>query len=226
MQSDVDRALRIARVYRKRQAPRAERSDVESAALEGLAQAASKYRPEVGDFWTYAIRRVIGAIRDDLRRVDYLTRTQRRGVHLTDQGTLEWDDPEAFALAAPTPPVAFEGLALDDLEGDRFGTVDPGYEEFDLRDALDQALADLPQRERFIVTSVDLEGFTEKSVGELLGVTEGRVSQLRTQAFLRLRNALRPVPTHAPPLAARESLRSARLGGRSPSPGLRLEPEG
>jgi RNA polymerase sigma factor FliA len=58
-------------------------------------------------------------------------------------------------------------------------------------DLVAQAIARLPDKERMVVALYYHEGVTMKEAGEALGVTESRVSQLHSQALLRLRGLLR-----------------------------------
>lgn len=57
-------------------------------------------------------------------------------------------------------------------------------------DLLAEAVERLPERERIIVSLYYNEGLTLREIGEVLGVTESRVSQLHTKAILRLRGRL------------------------------------
>ncbi len=57
-----------------------------------------------------------------------------------------------------------------------------------LKEALGEAIARLPEREKLVVTLYYYEELTLGAIGEVLGVTESRVSQLHTKAILRLRS--------------------------------------
>lgn len=59
-----------------------------------------------------------------------------------------------------------------------------------LRDRIADAIAALPEREKLVVALYYYENLTLREVGEVLGVTESRVSQLHTKAVLRLRSKL------------------------------------
>ena len=59
-----------------------------------------------------------------------------------------------------------------------------------LREALADAIARLPEREKLVVTLYYYEELTLREIGEVLGVTESRVSQLHTKAILRLKARL------------------------------------
>lgn len=62
----------------------------------------------------------------------------------------------------------------------------------DLRARLARAIDELPERERLIVALHYYDGLTSKEIAEILGVSEGRVSQLHARAVLRLRAKLVP----------------------------------
>jgi len=60
-----------------------------------------------------------------------------------------------------------------------------------LADALGKAIETLPEKERLAVTLYYNEDFNLKEIGETLGLTESRISQLISQAMVRLRLRLR-----------------------------------
>jgi RNA polymerase sigma factor for flagellar operon FliA len=97
--------------------------------------------------------------------------------------------------------------ALDELwstssgEGDRVSLLDTiedtsgpqptqALDETELRETLADAIARLPEREKLVVTLYYYEELTLREIGEVLGVTESRVSQLHTKAVLRLKSRL------------------------------------
>jgi RNA polymerase sigma factor for flagellar operon FliA len=55
------------------------------------------------------------------------------------------------------------------------------------KEALAEAISVLPEREKIVITLYYYEELTLREIGEVLGVTESRVSQLHTKAILRLR---------------------------------------
>ena len=65
----------------------------------------------------------------------------------------------------------------------------------ELKEALGEAIARLPEREKLVVTLYYYEELTLREIGEVLGVTESRVSQLHTKAILRLKARLAGAPT-------------------------------
>lgn len=192
-QADVNRARRIARWYSRR-VRRADESDLEGAALEGLAKAARDWNPEKSvrkrSFWSFACTRMIGEMRDELRRLDHLTRDQRAAV--TEEGYLEempWLNPlEPMPLDAP----------IQDAEGQITTVVslipDPRepYAGADDRDGIKRALALLTEREREVFLAIDYLGIPNLEVASRMGFTEGRASQIRSKAAGKMRAALGP----------------------------------
>jgi RNA polymerase sigma factor for flagellar operon FliA len=67
----------------------------------------------------------------------------------------------------------------------------------ELREAIADAIARLPEREKLVVTLYYYEELTLREIGEVLGVTESRVSQLHTKAILRLKARLSGAQTRA-----------------------------
>jgi RNA polymerase sigma factor for flagellar operon FliA len=67
----------------------------------------------------------------------------------------------------------------------------------EVREALGEAIARLPEREKLVVTLYYYEELTLREIGEVLSVTESRVSQLHTKAILRLKARLSSTLTRA-----------------------------
>jgi RNA polymerase sigma factor for flagellar operon FliA len=72
------------------------------------------------------------------------------------------------------------------------GAPDPAHviDATDLKDRIADAIARLPEREKLVVALYYYENLTLREIGEVLGVTESRVSQLHTKAVLRLRGRM------------------------------------
>ena len=204
-QEHVDRALRIAHWYGRR-TRRAELSDLEGAALEGLAKAARDWDPERASrrkrlvsrkrsFWSFACTRILGEMRDELRRFDHLTRDQRAmvtedasGVLALEEENLSWINPqEPLPLDATVASEGGEGArAIVDLIEEPRNPID----DFELRDAFCRASADLQERELFVVVKREIEGFSNMELAEAFDVTEGRASQLRGAALEQMREQI------------------------------------
>jgi RNA polymerase sigma factor for flagellar operon FliA len=90
-----------------------------------------------------------------------------------------------------TPSAGGDQIALIDTIEDTTGP-DPEHslEQTELKEALGEAIARLPEREKLVVTLYYYEELTLREIGEVLGVTESRVSQLHTKAVLRLKARL------------------------------------
>jgi RNA polymerase sigma factor for flagellar operon FliA len=87
-----------------------------------------------------------------------------------------------------SPTGGGDQIALIDTIEDETGP-DPeiSLEQTEVREALAEAISVLPEREKLVVTLYYYEELTLREIGEVLGVTESRVSQLRTKAILRLK---------------------------------------
>jgi len=86
---------------------------------------------------------------------------------------------------------------MDTIEDTQGVQPETALDETEMREALADAIARLPEREKLVVTLYYYEELTLREIGEVLGVTESRVSQLHTKAILRLKarlsGAARPV---------------------------------
>jgi RNA polymerase sigma factor FliA len=87
-----------------------------------------------------------------------------------------------------SPSGGGDSIALIDTIEDEAGP-DPeiSLEQTEVKEALAEAISDLPEREKLVVTLYYYEELTLREIGEVLGVTESRVSQLHTKASLRLK---------------------------------------
>ena len=162
--------------------------DLEAAGVVGLIQAVDRFAPERGiPFEGYAMLRIRGAILDEVRRLDDLSRDARR---------------EATALGGGPPT-----MSLDLLHERGDHVADPGapaevderIDRVGLRDDVERALATIPGRERSILASYYGKGLTLAMIGRQLGVSEARISQLHSRAIAQLRLGLGVAATAAAP---------------------------
>jgi len=177
----------------------------------GLLDAVKRYDERVdATFATYASYRIKGAILDGLREVDPVGRTWRKRVHA-------WRDTESRLAAelGRTPTrreirEAMDGRAaeseifaeirhvpIEDIFGQDVLPSSPASDEIVERswrkwieDRIWSALDVLDDRSADIVLAYYFEGRKLREIGEDLGVSEGRVSQLLTAALRRLREAI------------------------------------
>jgi RNA polymerase sigma factor for flagellar operon FliA len=171
-------------------------------------------------FSTYAQFRVRGAILDSLRTVDWSPRALRRKGRAVEQAiqtlTAQFHRSPteieiAHQLHIDLP--AYQQL-LGELSGLEIGTLysgrseDSGEEDLvympsrpeddplfcylgaEMRQRLTEAITDLPERERLVMTLYYYEETTMKEIGIILGVVESRVSQIHASAVLHLRSRL------------------------------------
>ena len=172
-------------------------------------------------FDAFARRRVQGAMLDALRDLDWAPRSARRLRRNMDSAVArlrhelkrEPSEPEiakALNLSEEEYDKSLEQLRLLEVGSLRQlessgpdGTpllelcVDPSegvvsqIERAELREHLARAIQELPERERHILALYYQEELTLAEIGEVIGVCESRVSQLRTLAISRLRTTLR-----------------------------------
>jgi RNA polymerase sigma factor FliA len=80
---------------------------------------------------------------------------------------------------------------LDTIEDENAPDPQAALDTSEVRDLLQDAIQDLPEREQLVIALYYFENLTLREIGEVLGVTESRVSQLHSKAVLRLRSRLK-----------------------------------
>jgi RNA polymerase sigma factor for flagellar operon FliA len=171
-------------------------------------------------FETYAITRIKGAIIDELRSLDWvrarareIERANSKLEHTLQRAPTDEEMADALEMTVEEFQDALLQIsnstvaALDELwtvgdsSGDQVSLLDtiqdPGapdpasvMDATELKDRVADAIARLPEREKLVVALYYYENLTLREIGEVLGVTESRVSQLHTKAVLRLRSRL------------------------------------
>jgi RNA polymerase sigma factor for flagellar operon FliA len=189
--------------------------DLVSAGVFGLMNAIDRFDPEQGaKFETYAIPRIRGAILDGLRSLDWVPRSVRsRSRQIQDAiaalehqlGRAPTDEEIAAELqievvelekwladvaAGSVGPL--DHVAMDATPSHADAQTQPGsaLEEGELRDAMRQEISKLPEREQAVLVLYYDDGLTLAEIGEALGVTESRISQIHAKAVLQLRSRL------------------------------------
>jgi RNA polymerase sigma factor FliA len=203
---------------------RVEREDLLGFGMVGLVEAALSFDPGRGlKFSTHAFPRIRGEILDELRRMDFLPRGRRDRVRDLDRAVRELEQrlgapptpeeiadhlgcsieelDEVLASARSACQVSLEdgpseelaGLLADPRSEDPVGSAE--FEE--LKELLVRAIAALPETERAVITLYYAEELLLKEIGEVLGVTESRVSQIHSRALYRLNREMRAaIGTH------------------------------
>jgi RNA polymerase sigma factor for flagellar operon FliA len=171
-------------------------------------------------FKSYAQFRIRGAILDSLRTLDWSPRELRRkgraveeAIRSVTQRLGRAPSEQEIANEMGIALAEYQSL-LGDLKGLEIGSLhmerseDSGDEELayvpgspeddplfhclkgEMRQRLTDAIDDLPEKERMVLTLYYYEELTMKEIGLTLGVVESRVSQIHSSAVLRLRAAL------------------------------------
>ena len=81
---------------------------------------------------------------------------------------------------------------LDTIQDPNAADPEREIDAAELKDRIADAIESLPERERLVIALYYYENLTLREIGEVLGVTESRVSQLHTKAVLGLRSNLQP----------------------------------
>ena len=91
-----------------------------------------------------------------------------------------------------TPDASGDRVSLlDTLEDESAPDPQAALDSTEVKDRLQDAIQDLPERETLVIALYYFENLTLREIGEVLGVTESRVSQLHSKAVLRLRSRLK-----------------------------------
>jgi RNA polymerase sigma factor for flagellar operon FliA len=197
-------------------------------------------------FRSYAQFRIRGAILDSLRTLDWSPRDLRRKGRAIEEAmhalTVRLGRPpaEPEVAAELRMPLEEYQLLLGDLKGLEIGTLhverneDSGEEELayvpgrpeddplfrclrgELAERLSDAIAQLPERERLVMTLYYFEEMTMREIGLAIGVVESRVSQIHAAAVLHLRATLRDLASKAVFKPARPRRPTTAEGGRVP----------
>ncbi len=172
-------------------------------------------------FRSYAQFRIRGAILDSLRTLDWSPRELRRKGRAVEEAiralTARMGRPPGEGEVAAEMMLSLQEYQqlLGDLKGLEIGTLhmerneDSGEEELayvpgrpeedplfrclrgELEERLSEAIAQLPDRERLVMTLYYYEEMTMREIGLALGVVESRVSQVHASAVVHLRAALK-----------------------------------
>ena len=173
----------------------------------GLLDAVDKFDPKRDvQFKTYAEFRIKGAILDELRSMDWVPRSVRAATNewsKAEEMDMTLDEYHQFIVkASPTPLISIEEFKAQSNQEESASLLDilckPGEKDpFELlsmqqmKNKLAEAVSQLGEREQLILKLYYEEDLNLKEIGEVLGVIESRVSQIRTKIILKLRAKLR-----------------------------------
>lgn len=231
---------RVVQRLASRKPPHIDVDDLMSWGIVGLLDAIDKYDPsKEALFTTYAQFRIRGAVLDHLRSLDWVPRSVRQKAAVIEKATRELEAlhgrpateeeiaahlglelGEYQALLSKVGEMAL--FSVDDFGaagGDLRATAGAGAGDEDPAEALLQhervrllaeAVRRLPEREQTVIALYYQEDLTMKEVGRVLGLTESRVSQIHSQAVLRLKSVVQS------DLAAQAAGRTAPEDGTVP----------
>lgn len=191
--------------------------DLMQAGMIGLLEAAQRYSSTKGaTFETYAGIRIRGAMVDEIRKGDWVPRSVHRNARRVARAIKAVED--RLGREAQDLEVAEEldmelseyHSTLADTNSGRLFRLDELNESGELpieeaqtsdnpldglasdafRSSLAAAIEQLPEREKLVLSLYYQEELNLKEIGAVLGVSESRVSQIHSQAALRLRGRL------------------------------------
>ena len=187
--------------------------DLIQVGLIGLTDALSRFDAEQGvQFETFATQRIRGAMLDELRGGDWMSRGTRRQQREIEVAVLKVEQrlgraPSEAEIAAEMglPLAEYQDLLskvrgtqlvyLEDMSGDDgdedFLDRHVADEAHRMREALVAAIKNLPEREQFVMSMYYEHDMNLKEIAAVLKVTESRVCQLHSQSIARLRVKLR-----------------------------------
>ena len=196
--------------------------DLIQVGLIGLSEALTRYEAAQGvQFETFATQRIRGAMIDELREHDWMSRGSRKSQkeieqalrrleHRLGRSPAESEIAAELGMSLPdyqsllgkvqgTQLVYLEDMGAgqdDDSFLDRHvgdGDADPMQQLRDqrLRQSLVEAIKGLPEREQYIMSMYYENDMNLKEIALVLGVTESRVCQLHSQSIARLRAKMR-----------------------------------
>lgn len=212
---------RLAHQMKAKLPPSVEVDDLVQAGMIGLLDAINRYEENHGaQFETYAVLRIRGAMLDELRSNDWMPRSTRQNMRKVEQAmaTLQQQlgrppSESEIAKSLKLPLADYQEMLGDsgghqlvyyedfhDEDGndswlDRYAVDDDdplrALLETDFRQAVIDAIDNLPPREKILMGLYYEEELNLKEIGAVMGVSESRVSQLHSQAVGRLRTYLR-----------------------------------
>ena len=196
--------------------------DLIQVGLIGLTDALARFEPEQGvQFETFATQRIRGAMLDELRGGDWMSRGTRRqqreietAVHKLEQQLGRAPIESEIAASMGLPLTEYQELLgkvrgtqlvyLEDMSGaegdedyldrhvvDQSNNPMAQLQDGRMRQALVLAIKNLPEREQFVMGMYYEHDMNLKEIAAVLKVTESRVCQLHSQAIARLRVKLR-----------------------------------
>lgn len=209
--------IRILALRLKAKLPQSvELNELISAGSLGLLDALGKFNPDLGiKFDTYSENRIKGAMLDELRRMDWFSRGLRQKVKVLED-SMRRIEHETGAPATPEQLQEHTGmtdrevqqglealnnqvcLSLDSFQDNFIGqkkvTDNEPFQSAAFQEIVDKVanlIEELTPREKLVISLYYGEELNMKETAEVMDITEGRVSQLHSQALNKLRKTFR-----------------------------------
>ena len=150
--------------------------------IEGLNEAIDRFDPDYGTkFETYAIQRIRGKIIDELRKLQSKMKTGY-GENTT----------QSFHsyISINNSPDEEEGFTLSEVIPNNDDPITTSVEKNEMKEYLMDAIKELSERDRLIITLYYFENLNYKEIGELLDITVSRISQIHSRVIKELKSKL------------------------------------
>lgn len=199
----------VAGRLRTRMPDSVDQDDLVSDGVLGLMDAIERFEPARGlSFQTFAVPRIRGSIIDGMRSMDFVPRSVRDKLRLVHRAQVTLEErlgraPEDTEVAREVgiPVQQLRDLSrqansnhanLDDfdLADELASAADHHVEQGDVNASLMRVVDQLGERDQVIIALYYFEGLTLAEIGQVLGVTESRVSQVHRRATSTLRDKL------------------------------------
>jgi len=171
-------------------------------------------------FETYAIPRIKGSIIDELRKLDWIPRSLRNKTNMFKEKTLELEqkfsgvytdvevanglnieiselhawkkDINSINVLSMDKPIddSYKQNLYDMIEDDEEKNSDYKIEEEEMKRVLLKAIQQLPEKTRLAITLYYYERLTFKEIGEILSVSESRISQIHSETMAKLKKSM------------------------------------
>ncbi len=199
------------------------RDDMQSAGMLGLLDASNKFDPSKNIlFKTFAEYRIRGSILDEMRKLDWFSRSLRDKHNRISRAISDLEnklgrDPEEYEIAHEldmslddyhrmlsqvshlgcvslneTLDQSDQGRSFLDALEDQRDSASPGsrMENEQMTKVFAEILDTLNEKEKIVISLYYYEELTQKEISDVMSLSEGRVSQLHSQALIKLKSKL------------------------------------
>ena len=194
-----------------------EYDDLVGFGIFGLIDAIDKFNLDRGlKFETYAQIRIRGSIIDNLRKLDWVPRRIRKKSKEIDRVVTELEN--ELGRSATNEEIADKlNISLDELNNtlsetsisnivsleetlqnkgelnlsnDIEKSPEASYEEIEIKDILIKTIENLNKNEKLVISLYYYDELTYKEIGQILNLSESRISQIHSKAVISMKNKL------------------------------------